>query len=474
MPEAQPFLLAGKWQESQSQLVVKNPYDGSITATVCLAGEEDTEQALAAAASARADMAALPVYARARILTAIRDGIIARTGDLVDILVREGGKTRVFASTEVSRAAETIGIAAEEGKRINGEIIPLDWTEAGTGRTAFVFRVPLGPVLAITPFNYPLNLTCHKVGAAIAAGNPVIIKPASATPLTALVLGELILGAGLPRSAISVLPCHPGVAEGMVRDPRIACLSFTGSPEVGWHLHHIAGKKRVLLELGGNAAVIVCDDADLSTAIPRIVYGANLNAGQVCISVQRVFVHRSRYQEAEEALVRLTRAIRYGDPANPGTVVGPMISEDAAKRAESVLQDAVAGGATLLCGGGRDKALLAPAVLAHTTPEMAVNRAEVFAPVCTITPFDTFEEAISLANDSEFGLQIGIFTNDIRRIRMAAEQADFGGVIINDIPTYRADHMPYGGVKSSGIGREGPRFAIQEMTEQRLVVLNRT
>ncbi len=416
----------------------------------------------------------LPSGERSRILSELADLVKSNTPEFVKILTLEGGKTRQVAEQEVARACITLRISAEEARRINGEFLPLDWSPDTEGRFGITRRVSLGPALAIIPFNYPLNLACHKIGPAIASGTPLVLKPASVTPVSSLMLGRLALKAGLPPDMLSVVPCSAATAEAMVRDPRIALLTFTGSPEVGWHLKEIAGRKKVLLELGGNAAVIVCDDADLSTAIPRIVYGANLNAGQVCISVQRVFVHRSRYQEAEEALVRLTRAIRYGDPANPGTVVGPMISEDAAKRAESVLQDAVAGGATLLCGGGRDKALLAPAVLAHTTPEMAVNRAEVFAPGCTITPFDTFEEAISLANDSEFGLQIGIFTNDIRRIRMAAEQADFGGVIINDIPTYRADHMPYGGVKSSGIGREGPRFAIQEMTEQRLVVLNRT
>jgi acyl-CoA reductase-like NAD-dependent aldehyde dehydrogenase len=395
-----------------------------------------------------------------------------RSEDLVEALVLEGGKTRAVAQGEVGRARETVRVAAGESERINGEIIPIDWTEAGERRLGFVRHLPLGPVLGIAPFNYPLNLACHKLAPAIAAGNSFILKPASATPLSGLLLGELTLEAGFPPEALSVVPCPGGRAERLVGDPRVRFLSFTGSSEVGWRLKGLSGRTKVGLELGGNAAAIVHEDADLDHAVGRITLGGFTNAGQNCISVQRVLVHRPVYEQTLEKILVRVRALELGDPREEQTDVGPMIDAAAAADALGKVEAAVKEGAEVLVGGKCSGTLFEPTVLARTTPEMAVNREELFAPVITVTPYRDFDEAISLANDTDYGLQAGVFTQNMGRIMRASEEIHVGGLQVNDVSTFRVDQMPYGGVKGSGIGREGPRYAIEEMTESRLMVLN--
>ncbi len=466
------FLVGGEWRTSDEILDVRFPYTGETVGRVCLAGSVDIEDALRSAEGGFSLTRRLPAHRRSEILYALADLVRERSEELAETIVLEAGKTRALAENEVLRAVETIEVSAEEARRIDGTILPLDWSAAGEGRVGCLRRFPLGPVLAITPFNFPLNLACHKLGPAVAAGDSVILKPASATPISALMLGQMTLDAGFPPEAVSVVPCRPDLAERMVRDDRIACVSFTGSPAVGWHLRGIAGRKRVGLELGGNAAVIVHEDADIPFAVGRIVAGGFSNAGQTCISVQRVYLHRPIFEEALALLVDRVRGLAAGDPREPGTDVGPMISEVAAGTAFAKVREAIGMGAKVLVGGTRDGPLVMPTVLVDTTVEMQVNRTEVFAPVVTVTPYGTFEEAIALANDTEYGLQAGLFTHDARRIAQAFAELRVGGLVVNDVSTFRMDHAPYGGVRGSGIGREGPKYAIEEMTEERMMVFS--
>ena len=473
--EAQPYpvIVGGKKKETQEIARIRFPYTGETCASVCLAGNIEIREAVAAACRGFEETRKLPVHARARILHDLADRIHARAEELVEVLVLEGGKTRKFATNEVARAESTVRTAAEEAKRIYGEILPLDWSMETEGRTGYLRRFPIGPVLGIVPYNFPLNLACHKLAPAIAAGNPVILKPASATPLSALLLGEMALEAGLPPEAISVLPCPGARAEQLVRDPRIAYLSFTGSCAVGWHLKEIAGRKKAGLELGGNAAVIVHEDADLAYAASRIAAGGFNNAGQICISVQRVFLHRPVYDRARGLIREAVERLVVGDPRNPATDVGPMLDRVTAEQAYAKVQEAIREGASCITGGTLEGTMFAPTVLEGTTPAMRVNREEVFAPVISLVPYDSFADAVAAANNGEYGLQAGVFTRDIGRVQNAYEMLQVGCVQINDIPTFRADHMPYGGVRESGAGREGPRYAIEEMTEPRLMVINR-
>ncbi|MDV2481539.1 aldehyde dehydrogenase family protein [Methanoculleus sp. Wushi-C6] len=470
MTSPRKFLVGGEWRRSDEVLDVRFPFTGETVGRACLAGSADIEDALRSAERGFEVTRLLPAHRRSAILCALAGQIRDRSAELAETIVLEAGKTRRLAEGEVLRAAQTIEVSAEEARRIDGTILPLDWNEAGEGRVGCLRRFPLGPVLAITPFNFPLNIVCHKLGPAIAAGNSIVIRPASATPFSALMLGEMAIEAGLPPEAISVVPCRSELAERMVQDDRIACLSFTGSPAVGWHLREIAGRKRVGLELGGNAAVIVHSDADLPFAANRIVSGGFSNAGQACISVQRVYLHRPIFDTALGLLVDRVRALAVGDPRDPRTDVGPMISDEAARAAFAKVQDAVGKGAEVAAGGTRDGPLFHPTILFNTTPEMEVNRTEIFAPVVTVTPYKTFEEALALANDSEYGLQAGLFTHDTRRISQAFAELRVGGLVVNDVSTFRMDHAPYGGVRGSGIGREGPKYAIEEMTEERMMV----
>ncbi|HSQ94315.1 MAG TPA: aldehyde dehydrogenase family protein [Methanoregula sp.] len=473
MVETYPLLVGGVKKNTGEILDIRFPYTSEVYARVCLAGPAELNEAAAAAAKGFKKTRILSSHARAQILFRLADEIHRRADELAEILVMEGGKTRTFAVSEVGRAEMTVRLSAEEATRIYGEIIPLDLSADTEGRTGFLRRFPLGPVFGIVPFNFPLNLACHKLAPAVAAGNSVILKPASATPVSSLILGEMALAAGLPSEAVSVVPCVAGQAEQLARDPRIAFLSFTGSCAVGWHLRGIAGRKRVGLELGGNAAVIVHEDANLGYAAQRIATGGFINAGQVCISVQRVLVHRPVYGEALAKILAAVSALRTGDPRDPATDVGPMIDRVKAEEAYQKVREAVEQGAQILAGGTLEGTLFAPTVLADTTPAMRVNREEVFAPVITVTPYETFDEALRLANASEYGLQVGIFTQNINRAMKAFAEMQVGGVQVNDIPTFRSDAMPYGGAKGSGLGLEGPRYAIEEMTELRLMVINR-
>jgi acyl-CoA reductase-like NAD-dependent aldehyde dehydrogenase len=473
MIETYPLLIGGMKKSTPEVLKVRFPYTGEVYALVCQAGSAELKGAVAAACLGFEKTRHLSSYARARILFRIADEIHMRADELADVMVMEGGKTRKFADGEVARAEITVRTSAEEAKRIYGEIIPLDLSGDTEGRTGYLQRFPLGPVVGIVPFNFPLNLACHKLAPAIAAGNSVILKPASTTPVSSLILGDIALAAGLPPEAISVVPCTGARAEQLARDPRVAYLSFTGSCAVGWHLREIAGRTKVGLELGGNAAVIVHEDANIDYAAQRIATGGFINAGQVCISVQRVLIHRPVYELVLLKILAAVKGLRVGDPRDPATDVGPMIDRLKAEEAYRKVQEAKKQGAKILTGGTLEETMFAPTILTDTTPAMRVNCEEVFAPVISIIPYDTFEEALRIANAGEYGLQVGIFTQNINRAMQAFSEMQVGGVQVNDIPTFRSDAMPYGGAKGSGLGREGPRYAIEEMSGMRLMVINK-
>ncbi|MEW5937310.1 MAG: aldehyde dehydrogenase family protein [Candidatus Thermoplasmatota archaeon] len=471
MIEAHPILVGGEWVQTSSGLEVRSPYDGAVVGTTYLADAQTLEQALSASLDGFKEMGALPAYRRAAICHAISQGIKKRREEFARLIVHEAGKPIRYARAEVERAATTFLIAAEEAGRIEGELLALDGEEAGVGRTGIVRRFPVGPIAAIAPFNFPLNLVAHKLAPAIASGNPAILKPASKTPLTALLLGQTVLDAGLPPHELSVLPMDHALAAQMIADPRIKMLSFTGSADVGWGLRDSAGRKKVVLELGGNAGVIVCEDADLSLAVERCTYGAFAYSGQVCISVQRIFAHHKCYDELKERMVAAASRLRIGDPMLDETDIGPMIDHGNAERVEDWVSEAVAHGAELLVGGLRDGIFYPPTLLEGVSRDMKLWRREVFGPVATLEPYADFQEALEAVNDSEFGLQAGVFTKDMGRALTAFEKLEVGGVIVNDVPTFRVEGMPYGGVKRSGMGREGVRYAIEEMTERRLLVL---
>ncbi|HTU35502.1 MAG TPA: aldehyde dehydrogenase family protein [Candidatus Acidoferrum sp.] len=466
------FFVHGKWVTEGDAIHVLSPYDGSRVGTVHRATATHAEAAIRAAQHAFEVTRNMASYERQRILRAISDGIRESKEEFATLMAIEAGKPVRTARAEVDRAIFTFAVASEETIRIGGEWLPLDLQPSSAGRGGIVRRFPLGPILGVTPFNFPLNLVAHKIAPAIAAGCTMILKPAPKTPLCALRLAEIAEAAGLPDGALNVLPMTNADAERLVGDDRLKLLSFTGSAAVGWSLKAKAGKKKIVLELGGNAAVIVHSDADLDEAAAKCVQGGFSYAGQSCISVQRIFVQREVEPQFTEKLVAGARKVRIGDPLEESTDVGPMIDENAARRAAEWIDEAVAGGAQLLCGGTRRGALLEPAVLAHTKARMKVRCDEVFAPVVVVEPYDDFGEAIRSVNDSRYGLQAGVFTHDARLLFRAFEQIEVGGVIANDTSSFRIDHMPYGGVKDSGMGREGLRYAIEEMTEPRLLVIN--
>lgn len=472
MTNPHPFLVGGEWRTSDTVIDVRFPYTHEVVAQVYQAKEQDLDDAVVAAVNGFEITRKLPSHERSTILYNLLSQMEQRQDEMIEALTLEGGKTQNVAAGETVRAKETVRVAAEEAKRINGEIIPIDWTVAGENRHGFVRHLPLGPVLGISPFNYPLNLSCHKLAPAIAAGNSFILKPATNTPLSGRLLVEMTLAAGYPPEALSYVPCPGRMAESLVTDERIKYLSFTGSSQVGWHLKSVAGRKRVGLELGGNAAAIVHDDANIEYAVSRIAVGGFTNAGQNCISVQRVLIHRSVYDETLGKLLDRISQLKVGDPRDPDVEVGPMIDESAAASSFEIVQEAIAGGAKVVLGGMCEGTMFQPTVLVDTTPDMRVNREEIFAPVITVTPYDDFDEAIKLANDTDYGLQSGVFTQNINRIMRAFDRVEVGGLQINDVSTFRVDQMPYGGVKGSGVGREGPRYVIEEMTEMKLMVLN--
>ncbi len=466
------ILLGGEQVETGETVEIRSPYDGSAIALVHRAGPDEVERAIAGAVEAFAATRRLPSWRREQILEAIAAGIVARRDELAETVALEAAKPVKTARVEVDRAVFTFSVAAEEAKRIYGEVVPLDWLPGNEGRWAQVRRVPLGPIAGITPFNFPLNLVAHKVAPALAAGNPILLRPASQTPLTALALGRIVLEAGWPEDAIAVLPCSTEVARPLVEDDRIKLLTFTGSPLVGWGLKGRAGRKRVTLELGGNAAVIVNDDADVAYAAERVAWGGFAYAGQTCISVQRVFVHEAVYDAFATELVRRAEALHVGDPLDETTDVGPVIDAANAERIAEWLEEARAAGARVLTGGHREGTLWRPTVVADAPEDVRISCGEVFAPLVGLTRFADVQDAIDAAGRSEFGLQAGIFTNDMRVVDDAFDRIDVGGLMVNDVSTFRIDHMPYGGVRSSGLGREGLRYAIEEMTELKLLAVN--
>jgi acyl-CoA reductase-like NAD-dependent aldehyde dehydrogenase len=472
MAARRAILIAGRWLETGTTKPIRNPYTGEVLAEVCQAGEAEAEQAIRAAVSAFAVGRRLPAHQRAEALHKIAGGISARNEEFARCLSNESGKPITDARREVGRAISTFTTASEEAKRIHGEVIPLDITPGTDHHFGLSRRMPIGPLLGITPFNFPLNLVAHKVAPALAVGNPIVLKPALQTPLTSLLLGEVFLQTGLPAGMLSILPCANPVAERMVMDDRFKMLSFTGSAPVGWMLKAKAGKKRVVLELGGNAGVIVEPDADLYHAADRCAAGGYVYSGQTCISVQRIYVHESVYQDFLDKLIPRVGALQAGNPADDATVIGPLVDEAAAKRVESWIIEAVAAGARIRIGGKRHGSVVEATVLTDVTPEMKVSCQEVFGPVVTVTPFVKFDDALAGINDSPYGLQAGVFTRDIKKAFQAYRELEVGTVLINEIPTFRADHMPYGGVKDSGLGREGIRYAIEEMTDIKLLVLN--
>jgi acyl-CoA reductase-like NAD-dependent aldehyde dehydrogenase len=465
------FFLNGKWLTEGEKTGILSPYDGSIVGTVCRAGRAHAEAAVSAAERAFEVTRKMPASERQRILRAISEGIRAQREEFARTIALEAGKPIKTARGEVDRAIFTFAFAAEEAARVNGEWLPLDAQESAAGRAGIVRRFPVGPILAITPFNFPLNLVAHKLAPAIAAGCTIVLKPAPQTPLTSLLLAEQIEKAGWPAGALNVLPLAVPDAEWLVSNDRLKLLTFTGSGAVGWALKQKAGKKKVVLELGGNAAVIVHSDADVEDAARRCVQGGFSYAGQSCISVQRILVQRSVEEKFLTTLVAGARALKCGDPLDESTDVGPMISGAAAQRTADWVAEATSGGAKILAGGKRDGSLFEPTVLTHTKPNMKVNSQEVFAPIVVVEPYDDFAEAIRRVNDSLYGLQAAVFTRDSMLLFTAFEELQVGGVIANDASSFRADQMPYGGVKDSGLGREGLRYAIEEMTEPRILVL---
>ncbi|MBI3447460.1 MAG: aldehyde dehydrogenase family protein [Acidobacteria bacterium] len=475
MPEpllARPF-IHGQSRATRDVAEVRSPYSGEVVTRCERGGPTEIAEALGSAHEAFETTRRLAPWERAGILSRIAAEVAKRRDEFAGMLVREAGKPVKAARLEAERTVHTFEVAAEEAKRQGGEVLPLDTVPWGAGHFGITRRFPIGLVAGITPFNFPLNLTAHKIAPAIAAGNSIVIKPASQTPTPACALAEIAFAAGAPPGAVNVVPARSTDVAAFVTDPRVKMLTFTGSPAVGWDLKARAGKKKVALELGGNAAVVVTASADLAYAVERIVAGGFGYAGQSCISVQRVLVDRKVERAFLELLLPKVKALNVGDPQDEATDVGPLISKQEAERAEAWVREAVSGGARLLAGGEREGAILKPTVLTGTKPDMRVNCQEIFAPVVTVTAYDDFAAALNTANDSPFGLQAGVFTRDAEEAWRAFETLEVGGVMINDVSTYRVDHMPYGGVKDSGVGREGLRYAIEEMTEPRLMVWNR-
>ncbi len=464
--------VAGEMVDSDQADEVLNPFDGGVVGTVPLATEEQREAAVAAAVEAFEETKTFSRHRRAEILKAVAEGIDDRREELARTIVAESGKPIQFARGEVHRAIQTFTIAAEEAKRLGGEIVPVDIEPRGEGYTSLYYRFPIGPILGIAPFNFPLNLVAHKLAPGIATGNTLVLKPPQQAPITSLKLAEICYEAGWPPKALSVLHSTVEVAEPMVKDDRFRMLSFTGSARVGWHLKSIAGKKRVLLELGGNAGAIIGSDADQEWAAERTVIGGYAYAGQTCISVQRVLVHRSIYDDVRDRLVERTEALKVGDPMDEETVIGPLIEEKHVDRVTSWIREAEEGGAKVLTGGRSEGTLVWPTILAETKPDMKVECDEIFGPVITLRPYDDFKAAVEVVDDSAYGLQAGVFTHDVRRIHHAYRHLEVGGLIVNDYPTLRIDNFPYGGVKDSGLGREGVPYSIGEMTEMKALVID--
>ncbi|MEW2498868.1 aldehyde dehydrogenase family protein [Amycolatopsis sp. NPDC047767] len=467
-----PFWVAGKPVTSSSTAVVRHSYDGSEAGSHYLPSASDVEEAVAAAASVADEFATTPAHVRAGALDHVSRSLSQRADEIARLITAESGKPLKWSRGEVGRAVSTFRWAAEEARRFSGELQRLDTDPGGTGRLALVRRVPRGPVLGITPFNFPLNLVAHKVAPAIAVGAPIVLKPAPATPLTSLLLGEILAETALPSGSWSILPLGNEETASLVQDPRLPVVSFTGSVPVGWSIRDSVPRKHVSLELGGNGAVLVCPDwTDLDFAAQRIATFSMYQAGQSCISVQRVYVHTDVYDELESRVLAQVAALRTGDPASDGVDVGPLINEAAASRVASWVSGAVSAGASLLTGGGRSGATVEPTVLADVPESASVMAEEVFGPVVSLIRVSSVDEGISRINASRFGLQAGVFTRDLPTAFDVSARLKVGGVLIGDVPSFRADQMPYGGVKDSGVGREGPAAAMADFTEERVTVL---
>jgi len=471
LAEQYPYYLAGSPEHSGEILAVTDKYTDEVVTHVALAGHEAIEQAIDSADRAAHAMMGFPAHARREVLAHCASRFAERADELAEVLCIEAGKPIRDSRGEVARLVDTFRIASEEAGRTYGEVLPMDLSARAVAYTGMWKRVPIGPCSFITPFNFPLNLVAHKVAPAIAAGCPFVLKPSSLTPIGALIVGEVLAETDLPKGAFSILPCHLADAGPFSTDERLKLLSFTGSPKVGWQLKAEAGKKRVALELGGNAAVVVDHDADLDDVVERIRIGAFYQSGQSCISVQRIVIHESIYDELKSRLVEDARNLQIGNPRDESTFIGPMISDKEAARIEEWIQGAVSAGATLLCGGGREAKMVEPTLLESVPKDTLLYTAEAFGPVAMLEPFADFDDAIRIVNDSQYGLQAGLFVRDITKIQKAWDELEVGGVIIGDVPSWRVDHMPYGGVKDSGIGREGIRFAVEEMTEIRLLAI---
>lgn len=466
------ILIGGKWIGSEGSITVKNPYNGEIISEVGAASSDQLKQALDYADKAFQITRKMSSYERAEILYKAVDGLEKRKEEIARTIALESGKPIKDARVEAGRSVSTFTIAAEEAKRFGGEMMPLDTSPVTKGRWGFTRRFPIGPVLAISPFNFPLNLIAHKAAPAMAVGNPMIIKPSSSTPLTALILGEVILEAGWPEGAVSVVPCRGSAIEVLLQEERLKKLSFTGSPEVGWRLKSLCGKMKITLELGGNAAVIIDDEEKLDYAVSRCAIGAFSFAGQICISIQRIIIRDDLYERFVTAFVEKAKGLKMGDPLDNDTELGPMIDNGSVEMAKVSIEKAVEAGAKLILGGEIKGNMFPPHVLENVPRNQPAYCEEIFAPAVMLSRFTDFEEALAEVNDSEFGLQAGVFTGDLRKAWQAFETIEAGGVMIGDIPTFRIDQMPYGGVKNSGFGREGIIYAMEEMSELRLMTIN--
>lgn len=464
------LLVAGEWIETGETIEVRSPYSGEVVGRVARGGAAETRRGIDAAEEAM--RSPLPAHRRAEILVRVAGALGRRHDEVARTISDEAGKPMKAARVEAKRAMSTFTMAAVEARKLAGDMVPMDASQAGEGKLAFTLRLPVGVVGAISPFNFPLNLVAHKVAPALAAGCATVLKPASATPLSALLLAELMVDAGLPDGWLSVVVGSSSeIGDVLIEDERVKLLSFTGSGAVGWGLRERAPKKRVALELGNATPVIVAADADLDDAAAKLASNAFSFAGQSCISVQRVYAQGDAYDALLERLLPRVEALKLGDPADEETDVGPVIDEDARERILAWIEEARSSGAELLAGGGLDGELIQPTVIANPAPELKVSCEEVFGPVCTVTRVESLDEALALANGTRYGLQAGIFTASLANALRAAQELEFGGVTVNEAPTFRADQMPYGGVKESGNTKEGPAWAVREMTEERLIVL---
>lgn len=462
--------VGGTFVETANQLNVLNPYTKNVFATTYLAGASELEIAIKKAEAVQEEMKTLPSYKRYEILMQIAAALKNKRTYLAEVLSLESAKPIRYALAEIDRAAQTFIVAAEESKRLPKEYISLDWTPAGENKEGIISYFPIGIVAGIAPFNFPLNLAVHKIAPAIAAGCPIILKPASSTPLSTLELAKIIDGTDLPKGAVSILPMNRTAGNQLVTDPRFKLLTFTGSPVVGWEMKKNAGKKKTVLELGGNAAVIITETVNLETSIAKCVAGGFAYSGQICIHAQRLYVQETIFEKFCTQFIEVTKKLKHGDPLDTTTDIATMIDEENALRVERWILEAQTQGATILCGGKRNGNLVEPTVITATNASMKVCAEEIFGPVVIIEKYKTIEEAIQLVNNSNFGLQAGLFTTNATEISTAFKNIEVGGLIINDVPTFRVDHMPYGGIKDSGQGREGVKYAIMDMLEARILV----